>query len=231
MNLTKLIWTFRSPWDGVFENITPDQEEFLLCELNLSSPEDRRVALSRIIWILHEYEAWVMLSPSIPDEVRRAENAVLALRTAVDALNELSADRGYGILSWKDLREEYIYEFDGTVAGDLRYKDLPGIMSLLSDFLIDFADERRQGRGRPSNDGLDKAIYDLALLYEEATGRIAGYSAPPDKVHATGRQAQHGPFVRFCKNVISVVTPTETSTVENAIRKFVEQAKKSAEER
>ncbi len=223
MNLTDLKWTCRCPWDGVFENITPDQEEFLLCELNLDSTETRKAALSRIIWILDGYKPWVGIKSEVIHESSRANNASKALKEAASSLNEL------GPLAKARFMREYVGDWDGKFDCDAQMSDIPGLLSCLSNLFADFADERRQGRGRPIDEGLDKAVLDLAILYEEATGRPAGFSAPQAKVPGTPNPKQHGPFVRFCQNVISVVSPTETSTVENAVRKFVSQVRKPRE--
>lgn len=211
----KIRW-FRNEYGRFrFQGLTREQEEHLLRELGPYNPELRERLIRRLEMALDEYEigcrfmkAW---GTSKLDR-KRAQKAAKALKEASAAVRDL------GPQVWWDNDDEY--------EGDpIPLSELPGALDYWHEMIIGYADGVEVTAGRPSQKHLDEAIYYLAFIYKAATGCPPGYSSSPVSKPGSTAKDTHGPFVRFCKSVISVVTPTATSTIENAVRKVLHQGK------
>ncbi|MBO9461694.1 hypothetical protein [Labrenzia sp. R5_0] len=81
-------------------------------------------------------------------------------------------------------------------------------------------------RGRPARDDLLDALQQLGIFYEHMTGHKPGYSSPPEQKPGSSGQDRHGPFVRFATRILKIVERSD-SAVDNAIRRYVGQEKRS----
>lgn len=191
-----------------FGSLRHEHEERLIGELRLRSNAHRQQAIASVEATLRHYAAGVRFDEATgtpTQERRKAESAVRHLREAAEAMRGLGPETHHYIDAETDDH--------GVFLGQV-----PGVLDFWRREIEEAADCIEAARGRPRNEPLEEAVIDLACLYKQATGLAPGVSSAPLKKPDRGGYELHGPFMRFCHNVLTVVTPTASSMIENKVR-------------
>jgi hypothetical protein len=191
-----------------------DLETKVLNELNLEDAQLRDQAAHSIAIAIVEYRIRAVNDlhhVSDASEIARAKRAMKALKTSVEALQELGRDSALmhfmpalNDLEFPRTREEF-------------YEDL----NVVADCLGDYLKSTKPKRGREPLDTLDDFISELTHIYRDTTRREPGFSSKPSNKPGSKAKAMHGPFVRFCQDVVSEVTPDAVGSVFDSVRRVL----------
>lgn len=192
-----------------------DTEAKVLRELKIAEARLRAETARDIAVQINEYRIRVINDAhhiSDASEIARAKRAIKALKDARLAVEQLGRDAVLGYLI-------------PALSGDLDHprtregfsEDLFAVVKRLEDFLK----STNPKPGREPLDALDDFVTELAAIYEGATGRAPGYSSKPSSKPNSRAKTTHGPFVRFCQDVVSVVTPKAVGAVFDSVRRVL----------
>jgi len=209
-----------NPLDGLEFKSRHDKAR-VVRELGIQDSKARDFAAHEIAvsigWYIHACTG-DLAHKSDAHERDQAKRAADALKTAIAAIEELGRDATTDVLV-------EVQELDNrkTLEGDFLAK-----MRDVAKSLKRFATDVQPRKGRQGLDSLDHYISYLATLYEIHSGRKPGYSSQPSAKPDSRSRASHGPFVRFCEDVVGLVTPAYQRSIFDAVRRVVRRRRSLA---